>query len=63
MREKGAWTPKRRCGIRLHNQESGVTTRCENLSMATRVPHRKAQRAAVLLGIGLGCFVDDIVLH
>jgi uncharacterized membrane protein len=31
--------------------------------MATRVPHRKAQRATVLLGIGLGGFVDGIVLH
>jgi uncharacterized membrane protein len=31
--------------------------------MATHVPHRKAQRAAVLLGIGLGGFVDGIVLH
>jgi uncharacterized membrane protein len=31
--------------------------------MATPVPHRKAQRAAVLLGIGLGGFVDGIVLH
>jgi uncharacterized membrane protein len=31
--------------------------------MATRVPHRKAQRAGILLGIGLGGFVDGIVLH
>jgi predicted membrane protein DUF2243 len=62
-REKGEWTPKRRCGIRLHHHASGVTAWLENLSMATRVPHRKAQRAAVLLGIGLGGFVDGIVLH
>src|SRR5919109_1453482 len=31
--------------------------------MATGVPHRKAQRAAMVLGIGLGGFVDGIVLH
>jgi uncharacterized membrane protein len=31
--------------------------------MATRVPHRKAQCAAIVLGIGLGGFVDGIVLH
>jgi len=33
------------------------------MAMDTRVPHRKAQRAGVLLGIGLGGFVDGIVLH
>jgi uncharacterized membrane protein len=31
--------------------------------MVTRVPHRKAQRAGIVLGIGLGGFVDGIVLH
>jgi uncharacterized membrane protein len=31
--------------------------------MTTHIPHRKAQRAGVLLGIGLGGFVDGIVLH
>jgi uncharacterized membrane protein len=59
----GGWTPEQGCGIRLNHQASGVTAKREHLSMATRVPHRKAQRAAVLLGIGLGGFVDGIVLH
>ena len=31
--------------------------------METRVPHRKAQRAGIVLGIGLGGVVDGIVLH
>jgi uncharacterized membrane protein len=31
--------------------------------MTTHVPHKKAQWAGVLLGIGLGGFVDGIVLH
>jgi uncharacterized membrane protein len=31
--------------------------------METGVPHRKAQRAEILLGIGLGGFVNGIVLH
>jgi uncharacterized membrane protein len=63
IRENGAWTSKRRCGISPHHHASGVTIRREKRSMATHVPHRKAQRAAVLLGIGLGGFVDGIVLH
>jgi uncharacterized membrane protein len=37
--------------------------RRENISMETGVPHRKAQWAGLLLGIGLGGFVDGIVLH
>jgi uncharacterized membrane protein len=40
-----------------------MTTKRGNISMATRVPHRKAQRAAIVLGIGLGGFIDGIVLH
>jgi uncharacterized membrane protein len=31
--------------------------------MATRVPHRNAQRAGIVLGIGLGGCVDGMVLH
>ena len=31
--------------------------------METGVPHRKAQCAGIVLGIGLGGFVDGIVLH
>jgi uncharacterized membrane protein len=40
-----------------------MTTNRGNISMETRVPHRKAQYAAMMLGIGLGGFVDGIVLH
>src|SRR5262245_35460529 len=38
-------------------------TRYENICMATGVPHKKAQCAAIMLGIGLGDFVDGILLH
>src|SRR5262245_47174591 len=31
--------------------------------METRVPHRTAQRAKMVLGIGLGGIVDGMVLH
>jgi uncharacterized membrane protein len=31
--------------------------------MATQVSHPKAQRAALVLGIGLGSYIDGMVLH
>ena len=40
-----------------------MTAKRGNISMATHVPHRKAQYAGIVLGIGLGGFVDGIVLH
>ena len=40
-----------------------MTAKRGNISMATHVPHRKAQYAGIVLGIGLGGFIDGIVLH
>ena len=40
-----------------------MTAKRGHISMATHVPHRKAQYEGIVLGIGLGGFVDGIVLH